>query len=718
MLSLSKTGKVQSAVDNLVLTTFSIDPKIGEGRDPNEVATAISTYFGVVIDVGTVRLAIENHLKGGRLLIDNTSTPSCICLAADVRARLAERIGESSVLEDDVRQEWIEIAEGLLPNVDTAVLWRALQAYLGKVFHQHGAEAVQLLDSRSSAGKDKGNLLHLMDSAIQDVGLQRHQGPAREAIRAFFIEPSPKRLRYMSELLDGTFTFFALTVSDATADYLKGQVPSLRLFLDTNVVLAVLGMQDNRMQEADVELLEIIEKERYPFKLYYHQRTFKELINLVEVAKSRIRSRHFTPALSRAYLQYMESRGGGMGIERQFHAMNAERAVDTDAYLARFDHLEDLLRDRGIERFNQNGADLDVEIKGAHIAEFEHFLKNRHPGRQPRSYEARDHDVTVWMFLQRQRSRTTSALRSGALLLSNDYSLQSFDRAYLMGCAEGKGVATVVLPQHLLQILRPFSRVTTDFDKRFMEIFAAPEFRTTQTDYGPTASKVLSYLSSFDDVPTETAVHILNDDLLMGRLRDIESTDSEFTELIESAVIEENKSLAHEIGAITENLSKERKAREQSESAAEAAGKAVEEAMAKVESTRQRQELEASQRQKAEDKARAEAHEKAELQRRLDEATQQKETAEGDASRVLGQATWMRRALAGLLTLVLLIGVATVPKWLPWHWLAKHEHRTGILVLVGIAICGAGYIAAGGKHRGTAFSTIVIASLITLVSLL
>jgi len=485
MLSLSKTRKVQSAVDSLVLTTLSIDPKVGDGGDPNELALAVATYFGVSLDIGDVRLAIENHLKAGRLLIDRSVDPMRTVLAPDVRATLAERIEASASLENDVRTEWLELPVVASTSLSEDRLWTALQNYLGQVFNQHGAEAVQLLDSRSEATEDKGTLPKLLDSAIDSAGMASSRDDARAAIRAFFTAPSANRLKYMSELLDGTFTFFALSVSDSTAEYLKGQVPSLKLFLDTNVVLAVLGLQDNPLQEADVELLEIIKNERYPFKLYYHERTLKEIHEILDAARASLTRRHYTPALSQAYLQYMENRNIGFGLERQFHAMNANREVDTEAFLARYDHVEDMLRERGIQRYNQAGPELDTQLKGELIAEFEHYLANRRrQGKTPRRYEAMDHDVTVWMYLQRQRAKSTNALRSGALLLSNDYSLHSFDRAFLQSSPDGKQVATVVLPYHLLQVLRPFSRVTVDFDQRFMEIFAAPEFRTTQTDYG------------------------------------------------------------------------------------------------------------------------------------------------------------------------------------------------------------------------------------------
>ena len=110
MLSLSKTHKVQSAVDNLVLTTLSIDPKVGEGGDPNELALATATYFGVTLDVGDIRLAIENHLRTGRLLIDRSEEQHRIVLAPPVRADLAERIAGSQSLEIEVRAEWAEFA--------------------------------------------------------------------------------------------------------------------------------------------------------------------------------------------------------------------------------------------------------------------------------------------------------------------------------------------------------------------------------------------------------------------------------------------------------------------------------------------------------------------------------------------------------------------------------------------------------------------------------
>jgi len=738
MLSLSKTRKVQSAVDSLVLTTLSIDPKVGDGGEPNELALAVATYFGVTLDVGDVRLAIENHLRAGRLQINRSVVPSRIVLAPDVQATLRQRIEESERLEEDVRREWLELSPVVAAGLPPRNLWTALQNYLGQVFNQHGAEAVQLLDSRSDATEDKGTLPKLLDGAIDMAALGSSRDQARAAIRAFFIAPSSKRLKYMSELLDGTFTFFALSVSDSTAEYLKGQVPSLKLFLDTNVVLAVLGLQDNPLQEADVELLEIIRNERYPFKLYYHERTLREILDILDAARANLTKRHFTPALSQAYLQYMETRGVGLGLERHFHAVNANREIDTEAFLARYDHVEDLLRDQGIQRYNQAGADLATERKGELIAEFDHFLKGRRrQGKAPRRYEALDHDVTVWMYLQRLRAKSTNALRSGALLLSNDYSLHAFDRAFLQSSPEGKEVATVVLPHHLVQVLRPFSRVTVNFDQKFMEIFAAPEFRTTQSDYGQTASKVLTYLASFDGVAKETAVHILNDDLLMGRLADVEASDEQFGQLIENAVLSENSALVESLTKKSEQLTQaqdsaeraaelakaERAAREASEEQArqiqQAAEVAAKRVVRELDEAKQKEAREAEARREADERVASEERANADLLKQLDDERQRRVEAEAVALRATRRGLLARRAAAWVLSIAAAVLIVRGPQWFDWSSFQDHDGRVGMQALAVVIVAGLGYLAGGGsKHRAVVLTTVIIGASLALLSLL
>jgi hypothetical protein len=716
MLSLSRTGKVQSAVDNLVLTMLDLDPAVGQGGDPNEVATAVSVYFGIAVDVGDVRLAIENNLKAGHIWIDRGQEPPCIALAPQTKAEVSVRVEQSSQLEASVRLEWEQICAAQCPSISKEVLWSALQQYLGEVFRQHGAEAVQLLDASAKSTGDRGNLLSLLNKALTSVGIRTDVEAARTAIRGFFLSPSPQRLQYLSELLDGTFTFFALTVSDATAEYLKEQVPSLRLFLDTNVVLGVLGLQDNPLQEACLEVMSVIKIERYPFQFYVHERTFKEIVEILDAAQSNLRRAHYTSSLSRAYLQMAEARGIGFGLERKFHQLNAEGEIDVDAFLARFSHVEELLKAEGVKRYNQSGADLDVEVKGEYIAEFEHFLKQRaRPGRPPRRYTALDHDVTVWLYMQRQRSSAKNALHTGALLLSNDYSLHSFDRAFLMSRKEGLRAPTVVLPHHLLQILRPLGSVTTQYDARFMAVFAAPEFRTTQSDYGITATKVLSYLASFQGVPTDTAVHILNDDLLMGKLKDAEQNEDRFAELVDSAIVDENALLHERLAQVERNLADVQAAEVQRMQEADEAKREAEVRDRALETARVHEQRQADARKAAENAAAAAllAQTKAEI-----DLTSARDEAAATDARLTRSLRRLRVVLALILFVVCGAGVVAGPDMFEWTAFLHAEHHRAYQALGVCVVGGLAYQLSSLPHRVEVLIGIAGAALIAGLALL
>ncbi len=258
-----------------------------------------------------------------------------------------------------MRADWLRQIDSTAGDIDPNALWQALQHYLGLVFRQHGVEAVQLLDASASGSPNEAALASMLEQVIQKADLVDHQSAVKQGIAAFFRDTGPARLRYMSELLDGAFTFFALTVGDATAEYLKSQLPPLRLFLDTNVVLGVLGLHDNPLQATCDELLATIENGHYPFQLYCHERTLRELSEISDADKARLSTKRYSPQLSKAYVQWGETHNE-FGVEMRFHRLNAAGEIDVAAFLARFDHIEELLAAKKIKIYRQAGPDLDT----------------------------------------------------------------------------------------------------------------------------------------------------------------------------------------------------------------------------------------------------------------------------------------------------------------------------------------------------------------------
>jgi hypothetical protein len=467
----------------------------------------------------------------------------------------------------------------------------------------------------------------------------------------------------------------------------------------------MLDLQENILQDACAKLLETIRVNNYPFQLYYHERTLRELNEIRNAIESSLSARRYSPQLSRGFVQYAEARGAGYAVDLHFHRLNAGAEIDVEAFLSRFNHIEELLAANGVKIYRQS-QELDTFTKGMYVAEFEHLLKQIRPAR-PRRYEARDHDVVLWMSLQRMRTSSKSALRSGALLLSNDRALQTFDKRFLMHQTDGKLSPTVVLPHHLLQVLRPLNRVTTNFDERFLAIFAAPEFRTAQSGYDETVSKVMKYLSSFDGVPTETAVVILNDDLLIGRLDGLEAQDEEFRQLVDNAIIAENSTLLSQVTDLQSRLAQTEKEHERT----------VVRAATELETLRDSTAAVAREKEAASRRAEAELAHRNKVEAELQEERLRREAAEvaARAAQVARErARWGGVVGLGVVgTLVLVRG----PEWLGWSAFLKQDRHVAIQILAVVAWNGLMYVLGGGKYRGTALVGVVIAAIIALVSL-
>jgi hypothetical protein len=708
---LDRNGKIQGAVESLVMTVLHIDPHVGASADAGELALAIATYFGIDLDVAVVKTAIESQLQVGRLVVDRSAAQPQIALSPEARADVATRIAEAAQLESQVRAEWLAQIDGFIAGAGADAFWHALQHYLGLVFRQHGVEAVQLLDAKASGTGAANALASSLDEAIQKAGLAGYEQYAKKAISSFFHDSSASRLRYMSELLDGTFTFFALTVGDSTAEYLKGQLPSLKLFLDTNVLLGMLGLQDNPLQAPCAELLATIESRHYPFQLYCHERTLREFNDIRDAAHSRLTAKRYPASLSAAYVQWAEMHGSAFGIEVHFHRLNATTELDVEAFLARFDHIEDLLTAKKVKIYRQSGPDLDVFTKGSFISEFEHYLKQHRPAR-PRRYEARDHDVMIWMYLQRLRSSSKNALRTGALLLSNDRALYSFDRSFLAHQPQAKEGATVVLPHQLLQVLRPLNPSTTNYDEQSLAVFAVPEFRTAQSGYDATVSKVMRYLASFDGVPAETAVLILNDDLLMGRLRDVDTQDQEFGQLVENAVLTEN-------AALIEHMTSLQGALDQAEITL---SNRTDEAQSRIEALTREAESVARQEQEARALVDAEATRRTQAEQDL--AAERAKRREAEALAISAQAGQLKarrtlRLVAAILMAV--VGSAVilgVPQWSGWTDFLGLKSHLSIQALCSLAWIGVSYSVAFAKNRNAVMLGVVAAAVIAALTLL
>lgn len=690
LLALTKSGKVDAALDDLVATTLVLDADLG-AQDDTAISTAIFGYFGLKPPRHDVQEALRRLEDRGDLRRDASG---CISVSTPVAEAISKRSADARELEQAVREEWTASLEAPTPAMaDWPVkLWAGLQAVMAESFMRHGVLTIQLIDAGLGAAPNS-SFSSTVERAAERVGLVKQRDWFRHAVAVFYNEQTDQRSRYLAQLLDGTFSFYALTVDRTTASYLQKTVSQLDLFLDTNFIFAVLEFHQDYFAAVSREAIALIRDSKLPITLYYHERTLREIDSTIFAIGARLREHRWTKALSRAAVGYANATGRLSGIELAYHRLNAETGVDTDTFLAKYEHIEHVLDGEGFKIFREpsNKPSYSLEEKGMLIAEYLEFCKGMRPGR-PKAYEAADHDMTVWLSLRRLRHASRSALETGALLLSNDYLLFSFDWSRLRQRPDS---GTVVLPTQLLQLLRPFVPSTDEYDRRFAETFAVPEFRTSHTGYAETTSKVLGILATFKDLPEATAAKILRDEVISTRLRPLNDRSREAREAIESVIVRDNESLLEEREALQSELA----TRDQADSLRENPGAIARD---RRQLTRNKELLD----QTIEDR------------RQLETQLETQRTATARETRRADQANAMLRGVSAVIVLAVTIAILIAVNLPGLGLLHDHPKWIGITVLLGLIGVALSSAVAFPSHRNWILGGGLIGALIAIATII
>jgi hypothetical protein len=541
VLSLSQTGKPRAALDSMVVTACALTGERVPGLPG--VGEALDAFFGLAVEGRELRLSVDRLLADGRLV--RSSDRQALDVPLAVRAEVERRADQGRKLEEAVRAEWLGSLGELPATVTAEDLWQCLCDYMARVFRQHGALSVELLSPTPIEGYTEALSLDAALDAATTESVCADRVFLRAAIQSFFGTPTASRAQYIAQLLDGTFTFFAVSIHHVASQYLAAALPPLTLFLDTNFVFGLLGLNDDPHGEAAGELLSFIAQNDFPFKLYIHQTTLDEIERTVSGIGHRLLERRWPSELSRAAISSKRVLGALTGLEYKYHELNAVQPIEPKNFLSKYRHVEELLADYAVKVFREpfNTLFAQDEDRGQLIAEYGEFVKERRPN-EPKPYEALDHDITVWLAVRARRTPgQRTPIAGGVLFVTLDRIFKAFDRKFLRHYTGG--IASVALPSQLLQVLRPYAKPTDDFDARFVELFGVSEFRTAHTGYEEVVPRVMSLLATFRDVSEKTATRILADELLLQDLSRV-NDDHEFRDALDNALTADNARLLEE----------------------------------------------------------------------------------------------------------------------------------------------------------------------------
>lgn len=539
-IAIAETKSQAESIRELILhTLFTFEEE--KASCVQDVASILRTVFGVDAPNHQVQESLDQLMSAGQV---HTPMGTNYVLTPEARTKVKERIDQASQMQERIRMQWLAEIVGRFPDLNADLAWGALQDYLAKAFLRHGIQVAIFLDPSVELPKEyAASLSTLLGTAVQSKFDLDSQEAARHAISDFLatVGKNIERAQFISECADGAANYFSLAVSPNVAARFREKLNPLSLFCDTNFLFGILDLHVHPLVEVSNELLDAIAKHTLPLKLQYHEATLKELMSSISHYGDILRRHRWSQALSRAATtsHFMS------GIEHKYHQKNAETGIDVDSFLRPYQHVDVLLAERKISVYKPS-TDRLVE-RATLEAEYKKFLERLH---KEKFYGLMAHDVAVLDCVRSLRNNVQSTLEAGALLVTCDYTLYKFDSE---ASRNAKTPASVVLPNVLWQILRPFIPASQGFDRSFAETFAIPEFRTIGSGASKACSKMLNLLAAYKDFPEETAARLLSNDMLIDTLRMAEN-DEQFQAQVESAITAENQALLEERVALSRQV--------------------------------------------------------------------------------------------------------------------------------------------------------------------
>ena len=518
----------------------------GPWRESDDWHEEIKAAYGIEITLHDIGASLSRLQAGGQLIWQ--ASKGQYSLSRSAITEVESKIEEASQLEGRVKELWLGSMANHESSLSSREQWEILMDYCAPVFRIHGVDAVQLISENAPTTSDETH-----EQLLKRV-FDNHEVPTserinlRHAISIFFQSKDPDILTYVAQLADSNFNLLALCVDEDSRNFLRAGMPELKIFVDTNILFSLLGTHDTPLAAASIDLFRVISQAKLPFKLYYHAKTLNELTQSIENASYRLRKQSWAKHVSTAIVQLPWQVTRVSGIEMRFHQLNAVQTIDPAAFCARYENPAALLAEHGLQIFREpdvaQGQER-LELRSTLISDYKEYLA-KNPRRKNSNYAKLDHDCSLWMTAKDHQKPTTKGIVfSGSFFLSSDYVLWRFDRDVLR--LEYNARPVVVLPDALLQALRPFVGGAQFDNRAFVQAFGASEFRAGGgADLSGTVRRVASYLAVFEDLPEETAVRILSDNILMEGLRRYEDSAPEFAEAIGKAIFAHNEALVRE----------------------------------------------------------------------------------------------------------------------------------------------------------------------------
>ena len=520
-VELNKAGWWEKAVQRLILAAIWL---LKENATLQTVLECLCKEFQVSLNINQIRAQIDVLCRSGIVvLLPNDH----LKISEQALKEFEKDLQEAEEIEAKVKRKFLVTIRNHCPSLQPEETWETFHdELLVPLIREMGVRTYELI----SGTKVNLDVSSTFPRFLQGFPAEFHE-PLRNAIITF-LDPKDSAVRsYILRSLNAYFFVEAIGLAKETLDSLIKAVnlkPSFAVFVDTNFLFSILGLHENPSNSGKVTV-----------NLYVLPITIDETRRVLAAAEQELSGLRLTPNLADAALE-----AGLSGITRRF----VEESKTTGGKLSPADYfypyktnLIQVLRDKGVEFFNAKIDDYktEQEVIDDIMAQLE--FEVRRYGKRAKTYEALEHDMVLWHFVQDKRpARVESPLEAKYFIVTVDYRFLGFD-AFKRSEMEGS-IPVCLHPSAFIQMLQFWVPRTPQFEEAMLSSMKLPFlFREFDPDAERVTIRILEILGRFEnvgDLPQETVTSVLLNEALRQRLS-AESDMEKQVQLVKEALIEE-----------------------------------------------------------------------------------------------------------------------------------------------------------------------------------
>lgn len=453
---------------------------------------------------------------------------------------------EFEALQSEAFRDWekqlFELSSDLEP-MEIAELRDDLERWIAKVITLHGAEAALLLypnDRKSS---------EIYDKAMSDGAENSPKRGARvesirdRAIHLFVRRPTSNQRRWLARVLGCSYFLTVLSIDPAATALVQKIVAGQTIYLDTNVVFRLLGLQGGDKERLIKRVLDLTISLGYqlrvtPWTITEYKKSLEvqwEYINnnpapradFAALAAEASWDQNFVTA----YWQWRSIHPHAKSAD--FYGFYSE--VETHLAACRVEVVSTGCKEIDADR---RAIDRGVGVLGQ--------LSSERRAR-PKSASLREHDVKHYLLvgLLRNGEQSRTFADASVWFLTADGVLPEFDRR--MGSGASSRLAHIASTDSWFQVVRSLCPITTDYSETIAGLLASPYLTyKNRLTYKSTAA-VVARVSQYASATPELAARVLVASAGVAE-KMVPDQKEQRDELIDELVVETAKQLAVEYG--------------------------------------------------------------------------------------------------------------------------------------------------------------------------